>query len=321
VIKILLYKVGLKQISVKKPATTTHPLRAGFSATGGKIMKRKLLPVIVLGLVLLSAAAALADGDIYVGGPWGTQITKLPYEIKTPGAYYLGGNLSSAGGNGIHITSDHVTLDLMGFNLNGPGDSNGIYMGGHTNVEIRNGTITNWGTGIWESSGTASCHRILNVRLSGCNYGMTVYGNGHVIKGCEASGNPGVRGIWIGGGTISGCRASNFNYEGMGLVSGGIMRGNVVTGNAAATSRGLVIQSEQGLIVGNEVTNCAVGLRIGSATSALNNTVTTASTNEFAGIEGQNDVTTVLDQNTVMGTGTHTLNIGGAQTRNNAGFP
>jgi hypothetical protein len=107
----------------------------------------------------------------------------------------------------------------------------------------------------------------------------------------------------------------------MGLGSGGIMRGNVVTGNAAGTSQGLVLQSGQGLMIGNEVTNCAVGLGIGSATSAINNTVTTASTNGIAGISGNNDPTTVLDQNTVVGTGTHTRNIGDAKMRYNAGFP
>jgi hypothetical protein len=305
-----------------KQVITTHPLRVGFSATGGKIMKRKLLPVIVLGMVLLSAATTLAGGDIYVGGPWGTKITSLPYTITAPGAYYLGGNLSSASGNGITITSDHVTLDLMGFNLKGPGNGTGIFMEGRTNVEIRNGTISNWQTGIWESSGAAICHRILNVRLSSCNYGMTVYGNGHLIKGCVALGNPGVRGLWIGGvGTISGCLARNFNYEGMGLGSGGIMRGNVVDGNAAATSKGLVLNAGQGLMIGNEVTNCAYGLFIHSATSAINNTVTTPSINVVAAIEGANDPFTVLDQNTVTGGGTHTRNIDGAQTRNNAGFP
>jgi hypothetical protein len=303
-----------------KQIVITHPLGVGFSATGGKTMKRKLLAVIVLGVVLLSAAAALADGDIYVGGPWGTRITKLPYIISTPGAYYLGGNLSAASGNGITITSDHVTLDLMGFNLNGPGTGTGIFMSNRTNVEIRNGTITNWGTGIWESSGDAICHRILNVRLSGCNYGMTVYGNGHVIQGCEAIGNPGVRGIWIGKGAIRGCRVSNFNTVSIGLLGGGILRGNIVTGNAAANSEGLVV-SGQGLMIGNEVTNCAHGLHIGSATSAINNTVTTASTNGIAGISGNNDSATVLDQNTVMGTGTHTNWINDAKTRNNAGFP
>jgi hypothetical protein len=283
-------------------------------------MKRKLWLLMFLGVLLLSPTAALADGDIYVGGPWGTKITTLPYTINTPGAYYLGGNLSAASGDGITITSDDVTIDLMGFNLNGPGNGTGIFMSGRTNVEIRNGTITNWQTGIWESSGVAICHRILNVRLSGCNYGMTLQGNGHLVKGCEAIGNPGVRGFWIGGvGTVRGCQASNFNSVGIDG-SSSIVSGNVVTGNAAVNSFGIISRG-QCLMIGNEVTDCSYGLRINSATSAINNTVTTASTNGIAGICGNNDPTTVLDQNTVMGTGTHTLDIDGAKMRNNAGFP
>jgi hypothetical protein len=311
-----------------KQATTTHPLRATFSATGGKIMKRKLLPVIVLGLVLFSAVPDLADGDIYVGGPWGTQITKLPYEIKTPGAYYLGGNLSYGGiYNGITITSDHVTLDLMGFNLNHTGytiksSPSAIYMAGRTNVEIRNGTITGWEFGINEN-GAGSCHRIINIRLRNCYYGVSLSGDGHLIKGCGALGKPGDHGFWIKGvGAIRGCRASNFNSAGMRLGGGGIMHGNVVTGNAAADSSGLRLDfGGQSLMIGNEVTNCAMGLNIWSATSVINNTVTTANTNGIAGIIGNGDSSTVLDQNTVMGTGTHTDFIGNAQTRNNAGFP
>ena len=98
------------------------------------------------------------------------------------------------------------------------------------------------------------------------------------------------------------------------------MRGNVVIGNNAATSSGLKIGSGQCLMIGNDVHNYTYGLDIYSATSAINNTVKTATTG-VGGIAGNNDPSTVLDQNTVMGTGTHTILINGAQTRNNAGFP
>ena len=67
-------------------------------------MKRKLLPVILLGAIILCSSAALADGNFYSGGLWGTKITNLPYTISAPGSYYLGGNLSYAEGDGIHIT-------------------------------------------------------------------------------------------------------------------------------------------------------------------------------------------------------------------------
>ena len=109
-------------------------------------MHRKLFIGIIMVLVLLSPAAALAGGDIYVGGPYGTKITSLPYVISAPGAYYLGGNLSYAGNDhGITVNADNVTLDLMGFTLaytGTPAPCNfGIYMDNRNNVEIRNGTM------------------------------------------------------------------------------------------------------------------------------------------------------------------------------------
>lgn len=79
-----------------------------------------------------------------------TIISELPYTISQPGAYYLTTNLSSStlNANGITINSDHVTLDLNGFELAGYDDGtagDGIYiMGLQTNIVIRNGTIRNW---------------------------------------------------------------------------------------------------------------------------------------------------------------------------------
>ena len=97
-------------------------------------MARKLGLIALLSLYLLSPAAALADGDIYVGGPYGTKITSLPYTISAPGFYYLGGNLTYAGdSSAITINADNVTLDLMGFALTSTGsgiDNRGIFITG-----------------------------------------------------------------------------------------------------------------------------------------------------------------------------------------------
>ena len=117
-------------------------------------MPRKLLPALVLGLVLFSAAAALADGDIYVGGPGAPESPACPipspprapitWAATSPMPAPATASPSPAGVN-------HVTLDLMGFTLNGSGSGRyGIYMNGSKNVEIRNGTVTGWATGIRE---------------------------------------------------------------------------------------------------------------------------------------------------------------------------
>ncbi len=84
-------------------------------------------------------------------------ITNLPYTISQGGSYYLGASLTTTG-NGITITADNVTLDLMGFSLTGDGGAAdvGIHVSGTSgtprrNVAVRNGTVRGFGTGILAS--------------------------------------------------------------------------------------------------------------------------------------------------------------------------
>jgi hypothetical protein len=268
-------------------------------------MRRKLLSVIVLGLVLLSAAAALAAGDIYVGGPWGTKITSLPCEIKTSGSYYLGGHLSYAGpSHGITISSNDVTLDLMGFSLNytGTGSPHGIYMNGRTNVEIRNGTVSGWSYGIFEY-GSGLAHRIINVRAVGNTTGIWLYGTGHLVTGCEAtSTGPNISIFIAGGGVVTGCTTRLANGHGINI-NYGIASGNVVIGSSNA-GYGIEPLGEGSVVRGNEVSGCATGIDLPLFTSGIiiGNTVNTA--NDTTGISLTDVSSNVLDQNTVLGAGT-----------------
>jgi hypothetical protein len=285
-------------------------------------MPRKLLLIILLGLVLCGPAA-LADGDSYPGGPLGTRITRLPYTISAPGAYYLGGNLSYAGGDGITITSDHVTLDLMGYTMTGSGGSNtGILMEGRKNVEIRNGTLSGWGHGIFEAGPTGLGHRIINVRAEGNDDGVLLWSKGHLIKGCRATGaGTSYIGLFIQGvGTISGCQVNNFNYGGIFLDSCGLISGNVVLGPADANTIIGISTGYSSLVIGNEVTNAPHGIDCTGSANIIGNTVT-ANSGQI-GINISTTEPTLLDQNTVMGAGTHYQGIttGKTVTRNNAGL-
>ncbi|MFZ5453194.1 MAG: right-handed parallel beta-helix repeat-containing protein [Thermodesulfobacteriota bacterium] len=273
-------------------------------------MPRKLVLVILLGLVLLSSATALADGDFYPGGPLGTRITSLPYTISAPGSYYLGGNLSYTGGDGITIASDHVTLDLMGFTITGPGSTNcGIYMNGRKNVEIRNGTVSSWGHGILEEGYlTALGHRVINVRAVGNFTGVLLYGKCHLIKNCRATaGSPSKFGLHLQyRGTISGCATYNFSDHGIGIDGYGTISGNIVIGpGGTCSTEGVGIWAGVStLVLGNEVTDapkgiyCYIGLQ-----NIISNTVT-ANSGQI-GIEVPTDMVTLLDQNSVKGEGTH----------------
>lgn len=267
-------------------------------------MPRKLLPALVLCLVLFSAAAAQADGDIYVGGPWGTRITSLPYEIKTPGSYYLGGNLLYAGtSNAITISSDNVTLDLMGFKLERTGAivPHGIYMTGRTNVEIRNGTLIGWLCGIQESDESGRLHRIINVRV--VNASILLKGLGHLVTGCEVTTGQTYSPIAINTGTVSGCTLKFEDAVGI-PISGGIIRDNVLIGTGSGTPRYGIAASGVGFLVkGNKVSGCAYGIRGGGGCNIIGNTVDAAS--GTTGVWSFDDYSNLLDQNTVTGAGTH----------------
>jgi hypothetical protein len=268
-------------------------------------MKRKLLPAIVLGLVLLSAGAALADGDIYVGGPWGTRIKSLPFTINAPGAYYLGGNLSYSGsGNAITVDAglNHVTLDLMGFTITGTGSGKGIFMNGSKNVEIRNGTVTAFLFGIHESGGSAKGHRILNVRAVGnTKYGIWLENTGHMVKGCEVDSGAHGYGIYIYlAGAVSGCTVRP-GSGGQGIITwGGLISGNTVIG--AGAFRGIAALMQGTVVRGNAVSGCISGIGATDGVSMVGNTVDAAS--GTMGISLSDVHSVLLDQNTITGAST-----------------
>jgi hypothetical protein len=205
-------------------------------------MKRKYWLLLLVFAVLLNGSSVLADSDFYVvagGGPSvGTKITSLPqyFTIQNPGFYFLGCNLTySYGGIAIDIQSDNVTIDLMGFTLRGTGWvdlSTGISMNGSVNVEIRNGTIENFGNGIKEFSGGGRDHRVINIRARyNKKTGINLSGKGHLVQNCNSSNN-GENGIWIESGRIKGCET---NFNGLtGITLNG--PGNVISNTVACNS-------------------------------------------------------------------------------------
>ncbi len=152
---------------------------------------RKALGGLTLAVALvLGMAATPAQADFYVipvPVGVGTRIDSVPYNITQPGYYYLGKNLT---GDGIKVRSSNVTLDLMGFTITGSGSGGyGILITGTSsglkNVEIRNGTVRGFYTGIHASRGDARCDRVINIRAIGnSEVGILLQGSGHIVKGC-----------------------------------------------------------------------------------------------------------------------------------------
>jgi parallel beta-helix repeat protein len=217
-------------------------------------MKRQLWLLALVGMVLLIPPHASADGDFYVivaGSGVGAKISSLPYTISTPGFYYLADNLTAASGDGIIVNDNNVTIDLMGFSLNGNSNKCGIIMAGRNNVEIRNGTLSGWAYGIFESSVDGSSHRVLNVRAKGNTWGIMLNGTGHLIKGCTVLDSTANQGIWVEGGgasTISGNVVRNCKV-GIQLGAGGIVVGNSVTSETGQTGIVLSFESAKPIMV------------------------------------------------------------------------
>lgn len=118
------------------------------------------------------------------------------YIIKLPGSYYLTSNLAGQDGkHGIIIQSLGVTLDLMGFELRGPGPAGGSTQDGifvdseaAASVVIRNGTIREWGgSGINANLATSS---VIEHIVSHDNTGSgIIIGDDSRITDCTANEN------------------------------------------------------------------------------------------------------------------------------------
>jgi len=146
--------------------------------------------------------------------------------ISQPGSYYLTTNLVGVSGkNGINIAANCVTLDLNGFALQGgPGGSSAIYiLGAQTNITVRNGTISGWGSsGVYLGSVSSLNMVFERLNVSACWRGIDVPGGG-VVRDCACETNS-TYGIFCFGGIVSGCTADNNGsygiYVGSGIASG-----------------------------------------------------------------------------------------------------
>jgi parallel beta-helix repeat protein len=189
-------------------------------------MKKITCCLIVLCITLLVALATLEAATV---------ITSLPYTITTQGSYIINQNLT-ANWNGIKVQANNVTIDLNGYSISGNNSSGGygVYMNGRSNVEIRNGTIRNFGShGIYEENETSGrSHRVINVRvMNNKGSGILLNGNNYLVKDCTASNNN-THGIATGqNSNISGNTVYSNGGYGIRAYPGSTVIGNTVRGN------------------------------------------------------------------------------------------
>jgi hypothetical protein len=182
------------------------------------------------GVVLIDQARALA-GNVTPGDAPG-----FPVTISLPGSYRLSSNLTvPATTNGIDIASDHVTLDLNGFQIagtNGDGAAVRTASGGLRMIAVRNGGVTNFSIGI--SLGAAFGAEVTQIRaFDNATTGISV-GPHSIVTGSTATGND--RGISIGAGSLaSGNNVFENDSLGLQLAANGTAINNIASRNRSGT--------------------------------------------------------------------------------------
>jgi len=235
-------------------------------------MKKAILLWITLVLLMpLSTHLSLAwaDDGFYVipfSAALTTKIKSVPTTISSPGFYYLADSLSYGGtGNAIQVDANDVTIDLMGHNILSTGAGSyryGIYMHGRKNVEIRNGTLTNFVVGVKEDDATGLGHTVSNIRTLGSYVGISLSGTNHKVLRCTASNNIS-DGIFVNEGIVSGCTTQGGNNRGIDIVNGLIE-------NCYCVGNRICFQIYAGAAIGNVGLGCTdYGFVIGSSALPL----------------------------------------------------
>lgn len=116
------------------------------------------------------------------------------FKITQPGSYYLTGNMvGEILKHGIEIAAENVTIDLMGFEMRGPGlDAITSTQIGARNIKVRNGTLYAWPEdGIDFASSFAYFSEISGIRVHTTNGAGIRAGSNAMVSDCAVFGSGG----------------------------------------------------------------------------------------------------------------------------------
>jgi parallel beta-helix repeat protein len=194
----------------------------------------------------------------------------VTYTISVPGSYYLEGNRSAVG-TGIIVSASNVTIDLMGYTLEGTlsGSSRGISISSDcNNIEIRNGTISKFNAyGIVAETSTVSGIRLIKIRsMQNGGIGANLAGYGNTVQDCTFNNNKNA-GVYLNGGQIINC--VSYHNQNAGIYTGS---GALVTNCTAHNNSGQGISTSWGCTISNctAYANSASGISTNSGCTIIN---------------------------------------------------
>ena len=181
------------------------------------------------------------------------------FRITQSGSYYLTGHLTGEPGkHGIEIAAPDVTIDLMGFTLEGvDGSLSGVYAPWHITASgrpvVRNGSVRGWGGhGLNIDAASAAVENVgafVNAgrgihagpyaavsRCTATDNGADGFfaATGSMLADCHAAANSGggfSAGLSV---VVRSCRAEHNGAEGFSLVGAATLEGCLAHGNGAA---------------------------------------------------------------------------------------
>lgn len=227
-------------------------------------MKERILP---------ATATVLVTAVLGTAAPASAQTALSACGALTKGSYKLTRNLTTTG-SCLTVVNNFVTIDLNGFTITGDGgrDDYGIRTGAvtdRTGIEIRNGTITNFGEAI--SLGSATVVVVERVRALR-NTGFVSIRLGSY---CVARDNVAAENFYIGMILGAGCVASGNNASDNGN-DGFLLNNGTASGNVARYNQGDGIIGNPGsTLVNNSASrNSGRGISVYCPSNALGNTAT-----------------------------------------------
>lgn len=228
---------------------------------------------------LVARPICCADGRI--------AIRSLPYVVASCGSYYVAGCLQGvAGGHGIRIQSDDVTIDLNGFTLTGgEGSGDGIRAEGTLrNLRVFNGAVVGWdGAGVELSSAGAVLLHDVTARTNGGD-GIKI-GADSIVERAVAIANGG-NGVSVGARSLtSSCIARQNVFDGIVCDSHSMLRDSIASQNgrngiaamgvdgwvernvtvlhAAPLAAGVFVDAESTVVINNHVIQNTIDISMG----------------------------------------------------------
>ena len=233
----------------------------------------------------------------------------FPLIITSSGSYFLTEDVKSVGAI-ITCNVGDITIDLMGYSIEGDGTGSGLEVNGQNNIEIRNGTIKRCLRGVYENSTAGINNRAINIRsVLNVMTGIQLLSSNSLIQDCTVSENAPSStsefyGIGVGtSGTVTGCKVCNNGASCAGNVyaiyasEGCIIKGNTVSGNGVGAAGDYVYgiyATTGGTVAGNTILNngrnasvsYVYGVKVGGMGTVQDNIVTDNGDSAAGGVYG-----------------------------------